>query len=54
AREAIGLPWTQRQERRLRRLGWVVRRVMPRLPERLRFLPLAYEARKEYAEGIRS
>jgi len=51
ARDAIGLPWTQRQERRLRRLGRVVRTVVPRLPERLRYLPLAYEARKEHREA---
>jgi len=51
ARAAIGLPWTQRQERRLRRLGRVVRTVVPRLPERLRYLPLAYEARKEHREA---
>lgn len=51
ARAAIGLPWTQRQERRLRRLGRVVRTVLPWLPERLRYLPLAYEARKEHREA---
>lgn len=48
ARAAIGLPWTERQERRLRGLGRAVRVVMPLLPERLRYLPLAYAARKEY------
>ncbi len=53
ARAAIGLPWTRRQERRLRRLCRVVRQVVPWLPERLRFLPLAYEARKEYLRGVR-
>lgn len=47
-REAIGLPWTRRQERRLVRLGRVLRIVVPRLPERLRFLPRAYAARKEH------
>ncbi|WP_338674073.1 oxygenase MpaB family protein [Streptomyces sp. SCSIO 30461] len=45
ARTAIGLPWTNRQERRLRRLGRVVRAVVPLLPERLRYLPLARAAR---------
>ncbi|OEV29346.1 hypothetical protein AN219_17090 [Streptomyces nanshensis] len=53
AREAIGLPWTRRQERRLVMLGRVVRAVVPRLPERLRFLPAAYRARKAYREGRR-
>ncbi|MGW1885011.1 oxygenase MpaB family protein [Streptomyces sp. NPDC001970] len=47
ARAAIGLPWTDRQERRLRRLGLAVRAVVPVLPERLRYLPLAREARRK-------
>jgi uncharacterized protein (DUF2236 family) len=51
ARAAIGLPWTARQERRLVRLGRVLRAVVPRLPERLRYLPMAYEARKAHREG---
>ncbi|MGP3982343.1 oxygenase MpaB family protein [Streptomyces sp. KR80] len=46
AREAIGLEWTDRQERRLRRFGRVVRVVVPLLPERLRYLPYAREARR--------
>ncbi|MEU6658036.1 oxygenase MpaB family protein [Streptomyces sp. NPDC046821] len=45
AREAIGLPWTPAQERRLRRFGAVARRVVPLLPERLRYLPMARRAR---------
>ncbi|MER6995527.1 oxygenase MpaB family protein [Streptomyces sp. NPDC000410] len=45
AREAIGLEWTDEQERRLRRFGRLVRAVVPVLPERLRYLPLAREAR---------
>ncbi|MEU1072218.1 MULTISPECIES: oxygenase MpaB family protein [unclassified Streptomyces] len=45
AREALGLEWTDAQERRLRRFGRVVRAVVPVLPERLRYLPLAREAR---------
>ena len=51
ARAAVGLPWTPRQERRLRRLGRAVRTVVPLLPERLRYLPLAYAARKEHRRG---
>ncbi|NLU72995.1 DUF2236 domain-containing protein [Streptomyces sp. HNM0575] len=50
AREAIGLPWTRRQERRLVRLSRVARAVVPRLPERLRYLPIAYEARRRYGQ----
>jgi uncharacterized protein (DUF2236 family) len=45
ARSAIGLPWTAAQERRLRRFGRVVRTVVPLLPERLRYLPMARRAR---------
>ncbi|GAA1361084.1 oxygenase MpaB family protein [Streptomyces beijiangensis] len=48
AREAIGLEWTDAQERKLRRFGRVVRAVVPVLPERLRYLPLAREARASH------
>ncbi|MFF8277763.1 oxygenase MpaB family protein [Streptomyces lateritius] len=47
AREAIGLEWTDGQERALRRFARVVRTVVPALPERLRYLPLARRARAE-------
>ncbi|KUL48377.1 hypothetical protein ADL22_09620 [Streptomyces sp. NRRL F-4489] len=53
ARHALGLPWTDAQERRLRRLGRVVRAVVPVLPERLRYLPLARRARREHRAGRR-
>ncbi|MFE6690537.1 oxygenase MpaB family protein [Streptomyces sp. NPDC057743] len=53
ARRAIGLPWTDAQERRLRRLGLVVRLVVPVLPERLRFLPAARRARREHRAARR-
>ncbi|MCX5044995.1 DUF2236 domain-containing protein [Aldersonia sp. NBC_00410] len=46
AREKLGLEWNEKDERNLRRIGWVVARLVPRLPERLRYLPIAYEARK--------
>ncbi|MCT2586641.1 oxygenase MpaB family protein [Actinophytocola gossypii] len=46
AREILGLTWTDADERRLRRLGRVVGRVVPLLPERLRYFPIAYEARR--------
>lgn len=45
ARAAMGLEWTDAQERALRRFGRVVRAVVPVLPERLRYLPLARRAR---------
>ncbi|MFB6671306.1 oxygenase MpaB family protein [Streptomyces sp. NPDC056390] len=53
AREAIGLPWTPVQERRLRRFGAVVRQVVPLLPERLRYLPMARRARAAEATRAR-
>ncbi|MFD4644916.1 oxygenase MpaB family protein [Streptomyces sp. NPDC058441] len=53
AREAIGLPWTPVQERRLRRFSAVVRRVAPLLPERLRYLPMARRARAAEAARAR-
>lgn len=46
AREKLGVTWTPAQERRLRLIGKVVRRVVPLLPERLRYFPIAYEARR--------
>jgi uncharacterized protein (DUF2236 family) len=46
ARDLLGLEWTEADERKLVRIGWVVARVTPLLPERLRYLPIAYEARK--------
>ncbi|MFI2779885.1 oxygenase MpaB family protein [Streptomyces sp. ALB3] len=51
ARDAIGLDWTPEQERLLRRFGAVVRRVVPLLPERLRYLPLARSARAARRSG---
>ncbi|WP_243761292.1 oxygenase MpaB family protein [Streptomyces sp. YIM 98790] len=51
AREALGLPWSARQERRLRRLGRLLAAVVPRLPERLRYLPLAARARRDLRAG---
>ncbi|OLF06380.1 hypothetical protein BLA60_32660 [Actinophytocola xinjiangensis] len=52
ARQILGLTWTDRDERRLRRLGRVVATVVPLLPERLRYFPIAYEARRvERAKG---
>ena len=46
ARQKLGVIWTASQERQLRLLGRVVRFVVPRLPERLRYFPIAYEARR--------
>ncbi|ARF58586.1 oxygenase MpaB family protein [Streptomyces gilvosporeus] len=46
ARQALGLEWTDAQERTLRRFGRVVRVVVPLLPERLRYMPIARRARR--------
>jgi len=46
ARDKLGVTWTANKERQLRLLGWVVRAIVPRLPERLRYFPIAYEARR--------
>ncbi|WP_393062757.1 oxygenase MpaB family protein [Streptomyces sp. LN549] len=53
AREAIGLEWTDAQERRLRLFCAVVRVVVPVLPERLRYLPRARRARAAHREARR-
>jgi uncharacterized protein (DUF2236 family) len=46
ARDKLGLSWSGRDERLLRALGYVVGRVVPLLPEKARYLPIAYEARR--------
>lgn len=46
ARQKLGLTWTRRQEAQLRAFGWFVARTVPLLPERLRYFPIAYEARR--------
>ncbi|PNV31517.1 DUF2236 domain-containing protein [Streptomyces sp. DH-12] len=46
ARERLDIDWSRGDELRLRLLGRVVRTVVPRLPERLRYLPVAYAARR--------
>ncbi|GEB47577.1 oxygenase MpaB family protein [Streptomyces cacaoi] len=54
ARGALGLRWTPRQERRLRRFGRLVAHTVPHLPERLRYLPRARDARRAHAAHPRS
>ncbi|MCX5202896.1 DUF2236 domain-containing protein [Streptomyces sp. NBC_00237] len=48
AREALGLAWSPAQERRLRRFSRAVRVLVPLLPERLRYLPMARRARAQH------
>ncbi|MEV0028389.1 oxygenase MpaB family protein [Nocardia sp. NPDC050793] len=46
ARRKLGLTWTAADERKLRALGWLIARTVPLLPERVRYFPIAYEARR--------
>ena len=46
ARQKLGLSWTRSQELQLRTFGKVVALTVPLLPERLRYFPIAYEARR--------
>ncbi|MCP2321290.1 Uncharacterized conserved protein, DUF2236 family [Nocardia amikacinitolerans] len=46
ARRKLGLTWTAADERKLRVLGWLIGRIVPLLPERVRYFPIAYEARR--------
>ncbi|MFE2997728.1 oxygenase MpaB family protein [Nocardia sp. NPDC059246] len=45
-RDKLGLEWTAKDERALRILGWTIGRTVPLLPERVRYFPIAYEARR--------
>ena len=46
ARRKLGLEWSDTDELALRALGQVIARTVPLLPERLRYFPIAYEARR--------
>lgn len=46
ARRKLGIGWSTADERRLRALGWFIARGVPLLPERLRYFPIAYRARR--------
>lgn len=46
AREKLGLRWSALDERRLRAAGQIIGRSTPLLPERLRYMPIAYRARQ--------
>ncbi|MCX6397120.1 MAG: oxygenase MpaB family protein [Propionibacteriales bacterium] len=46
ARQKLGVRWTRKQEAQLKAFGWLVARAVPLLPERLRYFPIAYEARR--------
>jgi uncharacterized protein (DUF2236 family) len=46
ARVRLGLSWDDTDERRLRRLGRAIARSTAGLPERVRYMPIAYRARQ--------
>ncbi|MDN3351315.1 oxygenase MpaB family protein [Actinomadura sp. DC4] len=46
ARDKLGLSWSDADERRLRALGRSIARGSATLPERLRYMPIAYRARQ--------
>jgi uncharacterized protein (DUF2236 family) len=46
ARRKLEIEWTPADELTLRTLGRVVAHTVPLLPERLRYFPIAYEARQ--------
>lgn len=46
AREKLGLRWTPRDEALLRVMGFLIGRTVSVLPERVRYFPIAYQARK--------
>ena len=46
ARRKLGIEWTARDELLLRAIGKTVPYTIPLLPERLRYFPIAYEARR--------
>lgn len=46
ARRKLGLTWSASDERKLKALGWFLARAVPLLPERVRYFPIAYEARR--------
>lgn len=46
ARDKLGLPWTPADDRRLRAVCRTIAITTARLPERLRYMPIAYRARE--------
>ncbi|RAY12548.1 DUF2236 domain-containing protein [Actinomadura craniellae] len=46
ARRKLGLRWSAADERRLKALGGLIARTEPTLPERVRYMPIAYRARE--------
>jgi uncharacterized protein (DUF2236 family) len=53
-RRILGCPWSAADERRLARLGRVVSAATARLPETLRYMPIARRARREARRAARA
>ncbi|MFF8267996.1 oxygenase MpaB family protein [Streptomyces sp. NPDC016562] len=53
ARAVLGLEWSPAQERRLRWFSTALRLLVPLLPERLRYLPIARAARARWRAAAR-
>ncbi|MFG1791263.1 oxygenase MpaB family protein [Nocardia sp. NPDC049149] len=53
ARAKLGLTWTESDERKLRALGWLLARTVALLPERVRYFPIAFEARRLERDRLR-
>lgn len=52
AREIIGVSWTRADALQLRALGRLTAETFPRLPEKLRYMPIAYRARRDARRGF--
>ncbi|MFI0354895.1 oxygenase MpaB family protein [Actinomadura sp. 9N407] len=46
ARDKLGLSWSAADDRKLKAIGSVMARTNPLLPERVRYMPIAYRARQ--------
>ncbi|MEV0245582.1 oxygenase MpaB family protein [Nocardia sp. NPDC050712] len=53
ARRKLGLSWSEADERKLQAVGWMIARLVPLLPERVRYFPIAYEARRLERDRVR-
>ena len=53
AREKLGLTWTDADERKLRIVGQAIARSTAKLPERVRYMPIAYRARQAARARLR-
>ncbi len=45
-REKMGIEWTAKREKRFNRVAWLIKNFWPLMPEKVRYTPLSYQARK--------